>query len=87
MGLDIRWPIGLMFSLVGVMLTLYGIFTSSDAELYKRSLGLNLNLYWGLVLLVFGGWMLMMAWRGSRKPPQPEPETESSDPKEMATRR
>ena len=24
MGLDIRWPIGLMFSLIGAMLVIYG---------------------------------------------------------------
>ena len=26
MGLDIRWPIGLMFSLLGVLLSGYGVF-------------------------------------------------------------
>ena len=54
MGLDIRWPIGLMFSLIGALLTAYGALTNSDAEMYKRSLDNNINLYWGLVLLVFG---------------------------------
>ena len=67
MGLDIRWPIGLMFSLVGAMLVVYGIITSSNAEIYKRSLDLNVNLYWGFVLLGFGGAMLILAWRGSAK--------------------
>ncbi len=66
MGLDIRWPIGLMFSLVGVMLVLYGLFTGSNPEIYKRSLDINVNLYWGLVLLVFGGSMLTMAIRASK---------------------
>jgi hypothetical protein len=68
MGLDIRWPIGLMFSLLGIMLVIYGLVTGSDTELYRRSLGSNVNLYWGLVLLVFGGSMLTFAWRDSRKP-------------------
>ena len=67
MGLDIRWPIGLMFSLVGAMLVVYGIITGSNPEIYKRSLDLNVNLYWGLVLLVFGGAMLFLAWRGSSR--------------------
>lgn len=71
MGLDIRWPIGLMFSLVGVMLVIYGVATNSDAEMYRRSLEINVNLRWGLVLLVFGGAMLTMAWRASRQPEQP----------------
>jgi len=67
MGLDIRWPIGLMFSLVGVLLVIYGLATGSDTELYRRSLDININLRWGLALLVFGAWMLIMAWRGSRQ--------------------
>jgi protein-S-isoprenylcysteine O-methyltransferase Ste14 len=70
MGLDIRWPIGLMFSLIGVILVVAGLVTSSNTELYHRSLDINVNLYWGLVLLVFGGTMLVLAWRGSAKPPE-----------------
>jgi hypothetical protein len=66
MGLDIRWPIGLMFSLVGLMLTGYGIFTKDDADLYRRSLDININLIWGVVLLAFGAFMLLMAVRGKR---------------------
>ena len=80
MGLDIRWPIGLMFSLVGAMLVIYGVATISDTELYRRSLGINVNLRWGLVLLAFGAAMLAMAWRGSRQPAQPE-KPDSQGPK------
>jgi intracellular septation protein A len=65
MGLDIRWPIGLMFTLIGLMLVISGAV--SKAEDYQRSLGININLYWGLLLLVFGGWMLTMAIKGGRK--------------------
>ena len=72
MGLDIRWPIGLMFSLLGAMLSIYGLVTGSNPDLYKHSLDINVNLYWGLVLLVFGGWMLLMAWRGAKAPPEKE---------------
>lgn len=68
MGLDIRWPIGLMFSLLGVMLVIYGAATQGK-DIYNASLGINVNLYWGVLLLVFGGWMLLMAWRGSKQPP------------------
>ena len=68
MGLDIRWPIGLMFSLLGVMLVIYGLITGSGSEIYKRSLDINVNLYWGLLLLVFGGTMLVLAWKGSQEP-------------------
>jgi len=66
MGLDLRWPIGLMFSLIGVLLTITGIVTSSKTEMYERSLNININLIWGVVLLVFGAFMLIMAWRGSK---------------------
>ncbi len=71
MGLDIRWPIGLMFSLVGAILAIYGLITGSDAEIYKRSLGINVNLIWGLVLLIFGVAMLVMAGRAKGIAPQP----------------
>ncbi len=69
MGLDIRWPIGLMFSLIGAMLGIYGLATGSGADIYRNSLGINVNLYWGLLLLVFGGTMLTFAWRDSQKQP------------------
>jgi protein-S-isoprenylcysteine O-methyltransferase Ste14 len=69
MGLDIRWPIGLMFSLIGVMLVVYGLITGSNAELYHRSLDINVNLLWGLLLTVFGVLMLILAWRGAKANP------------------
>ncbi len=55
MGLDIRWPIGSMFSLIGVLLLGCGILDASDS----MSLGINVNLIWGFVLLIFGGVMLV----------------------------
>ena len=61
MGLDIRIPIGLLFIIVGVLLALFGI--ASDAELYVRSLGVNLNLWWGMTLTVFGAVMLLLGRR------------------------
>ena len=70
MGLDIRWPIGLMFSLIGLLMTIYGAATGSD-EMYKRSLDININLRWGIVLLVFGAIMLILAWRGKAETSQP----------------
>jgi drug/metabolite transporter (DMT)-like permease len=66
MGLDIRWPIGLMFSLIGVMLVVYGFMTGSNTEMYKHSLDINVNLRWGLVLVIFGAAMLTMAVKGSK---------------------
>ncbi len=63
MGLDIRWPIGLMFSLVGLLMTILGFATRGDAEMYRRSLDININLIWGIILLLFGAFMLIMAMR------------------------
>jgi hypothetical protein len=71
MGLDIRWPIGLMFSLVGLLLTIFGFVTKGDAEMYRRSLDININLIWGVMLLLFGAFMLVMAMR--KKPEAGEP--------------
>ncbi len=61
MNLDLRLPIGLMFTIFGAMLTVYGL-ASSDA-MYEQSLGINVNLWWGLVLLAFGIGMLVPAIR------------------------
>lgn len=81
MGLDIRWPIGLMFTLIGALLTIYGLVTGSGSEIYQRSLGINVNLYWGLLLVVFGGWMLTLAWRGSQEPAEPETQAKRDQPR------
>ena len=55
-----------MFSLLGLILTFYGLFTNADAGLYQRSLGININLWSGAGMLVFGILMLGLAWK-SRK--------------------
>lgn len=65
MNLDLRLPLGLMFSLFGAALTAYGLV--SDAAIYDRSLGINVNLWWGLVLLTFGLVMLAYGVRAGRK--------------------
>ncbi|HEY2805196.1 MAG TPA: hypothetical protein VGI92_04985 [Gemmatimonadales bacterium] len=66
MNLDLRLPIGLMFTIFGVVLSIYGLM--SNRATYARSLGINVNLWWGLVLLVFGAVMLglAMAARGNK---------------------
>ncbi len=71
MGLDIRWPIGLMFSLVGLLLTIFGFATKNDSEMYARSLDINVNLIWGIILLLFGAFMLIMAMRQKDTPDAP----------------
>ena len=64
MGLDIRWPIGLMFTLIGALLAGYGAVVQSD---HAISLGININLIWGIALLVFGAGMLIGAIKGKGK--------------------
>jgi hypothetical protein len=65
MGLDIRWPIGLMFTLIGALLTAFGIIKKSDS----MSLDININLVWGVILLGFGVLMLLGAISGKKNPP------------------
>jgi hypothetical protein len=65
MNLDLRLPIGLMFTIVGVLLTAFGLV--SDKAIYARSLNINVNLWWGLVLLAFGLVMLWLARRGTQR--------------------
>jgi hypothetical protein len=63
MGIDIRLPLGLMFSLLGAVLVIAGLVT--DDEIYAPSLGININFWWGLVLLVFGVVMFAFGRRGT----------------------
>ena len=65
MSLDIRIPIGLMFGIIGVILAVFGIV--SDPKIYDRSLGINVNLGWGGVLMVFSACMLALAWKAAHK--------------------
>jgi len=65
MNLDVRLPIGLMFAIFGVLLAGYGALSSG--AIYERSLGINVNLWWGLVLLAFGLIMLGFAIRARRR--------------------
>lgn len=59
MNLDLRLPVGLMFTVFGVILALVG--TLGKAEYVQHSLGVNINLWWGVVMLVFGLVMLGLA--------------------------
>jgi hypothetical protein len=74
MSLDLRIPMGLMFTLVGVILSVFGLATNGSA-IYAASLGINANLWWGLVLLVFGLTMFLMGRRSQARlaklPPEP----------------
>ncbi len=64
MGLDIRWPMGLLFLILGAILVAYGLV--ADPAIYARSLGLNVNAWWGVMLLACGGVMVALAQRARR---------------------
>ena len=65
MSLDLRLPIGLLFLLLGALLGVYGLV--SDPAIYEVSLGVNVNLWWGLVMLLFGAVMFVPALVKMRK--------------------
>jgi hypothetical protein len=67
MKLDLRIPMGLLFSFVGVILAGFGLATNGRIDLYARSLGINVNLWWGLVLLAFGQIMFQLGRRGQKR--------------------
>jgi hypothetical protein len=56
MNLDIRLPMGLLFAILGGLLAGFGLF--SDRSIYRRSLDINVNLWWGLAMLLFGALMI-----------------------------
>ncbi len=64
---DIRIPIGTLFTLLGVILAIYGVVTRTNVELYGRSEDIVINLWWGLVMILFGGAMLYFGLRANRR--------------------
>jgi len=78
MQLDIRLPIGLMFTLLGALLAVFGLI--SDSSSFRNSLGINVNLWWGLVMLLFGGLMLAFAAR-AKNTTSAAPHTPSARPR------
>jgi hypothetical protein len=59
MGLDVKLPIGLLFTIFGILLVIYGF--TSDPAIYSKSLGENVNLVWGTMMLAFGLLMLFFS--------------------------
>ena len=85
MGLDIRVPLGLIFLIIGGIMAIFGVFTHGDAALYERSLGVNLNLLWGGIMVVFGAIMLFVGkrkkWQDDPVNPRPWENEPKSNPK------
>jgi hypothetical protein len=65
MRLDIRLPLGLLFVVFGMLLSGFGL--TSDNAIYQRSLHVNINFWWGLVMLAFGLVMFGLGRRGHRR--------------------
>ena len=59
MQLDIRLPIGLMFSVLGVLLIVVGLIVPLGAS------SVNVNLWWGAVMFLFGVIMFVLGRRGT----------------------
>ncbi|WP_309669501.1 hypothetical protein [Gemmatimonas sp.] len=60
-NLDLRTPIGLLFIVLGAILATFGVLTRADTVMYAQSGGINLNLVWGVVMVLFGGIMTALA--------------------------
>lgn len=60
---DIRIPIGLMFTIIGIIISIFGVVTTSDSAMYQKSLGINVNIIMGLLMLAFGLVMLYFVKR------------------------
>jgi len=56
MGLDLRLPIGALFLIIGLLLAGYGWMTA----------GMEVDRWWGLVMVVFGLVMVTLARRSRR---------------------
>jgi hypothetical protein len=73
MSMDIRFPIGLMFTITGLIITVWGLVSSP--EIYQKSLNVNINLWTGLSMLAFGLLFLLMSLaaqaRGKRRGEEP----------------
>jgi multisubunit Na+/H+ antiporter MnhG subunit len=64
---DPRISLGMLFTLIGTVLTAFGLATRSNPDVYAKSMGIDANLWWGLVLLVFGILVLTLGRRGQMK--------------------
>jgi hypothetical protein len=86
-SLDIRLPIGGLFTVLGLILAGFGLTTAGDPSRYARSLSVNVNLWWGLVMLAFGLGLLLSATFYSRSSrPTVRPADESPEGRSTETR-
>ncbi len=64
---DARILMGMLFTLMGTILTAFGLSTRDNAAVYEQSLGIDVNLWWGLALLVFGVVVIFLGRRGQMR--------------------
>jgi hypothetical protein len=64
MDIDLRIPLGMMLSMTGAVLAAFGLATRNVPDMYAKSLGINGNLWWGMVVLAFGLVVLNLGRRG-----------------------
>lgn len=64
MDIDLRIPMGMMFSMAGAVLLAFGLATRDRADMYAKCFGTNVDLWWGAVVLVFGLWVLHLGRNG-----------------------
>lgn len=84
-GLDIRLPIGMLFTVPGVLPGGYGLATGDEPARYAQSLSVNLNLWWGFVMLLFGGVLLSAAPSGRHPASAESPEGRATEEREHRT--
>ncbi len=65
--IDARIAVGMFFTLTGTILAAFGLSTRTQIDVYAKSLGIDANLWWGLLLLAFGIVMLAFGRRGQIK--------------------
>lgn len=63
--MDLRFPVAIMFLILGGILTFYGLLAPGDTG--QVDLGIRVNLIWGLVMCGFGAILGSFAWRARRK--------------------
>jgi hypothetical protein len=85
MRLDIRLPIGLMFAVLGALLVVVGLLGGKSSV--EQSQGTNVNLWWGIVMLIFGVVMFLLGRRGtsSARLAEESPEGRKIEELEQAT--
>jgi hypothetical protein len=77
MLIDVRFPMGLLFAGLGLILLCAGIIDPDPVTSLQRKVGTNMNLYWGCFMIVFGLLNLVLAWRKSRLPSATQQQVES----------